>query len=158
MGGAPSVYWKIDVEGASMPCLRSLARMFSSSPDEQPGEKSVEGHEMPQFLSVEAPDVMPELDEALELLERLGYRHFKLMDQTPYCLAPNPQHLGCGSGLFGKQAVDVVTGPTWRSAKEVRVAMLRCIQAMPRRGIHVPWNTSLPEADSTSPAGRAHRR
>jgi FkbM family methyltransferase len=87
--GMPN-YLKVDIEGHDHLCLEPLRADYR-----------------PQFLSFEAQGHMvPWLDR----LQGIGFTRFKFVRQNPY---------GGGSGPFGDDAIDVVSGNAWRSAADV---------------------------------------
>ncbi len=111
-------YVKIDIEGNEPSFLRSML----ASP------------QMPEFISVECHQMEP-----VELLHRLGYRRFRLVDQYPPgglqlparqiegrpVAAPNFDH---ASGPFG---LDVFGDGVWLDFAQMRAAWT---EAQPRRG------------------------
>lgn len=92
-------YMKIDVEGADMLCVKAW-RGFSVRPD---------------YISIESDKLdVGKLEEEIILLEELGYREFKAIQQEdiPAQAVPNPPAEGIyvphmfqrgSSGLFGKE-------------------------------------------------------
>jgi FkbM family methyltransferase len=83
-------YLKVDIEGHDQFCFEPLRADYR-----------------PEWLSFEAQSAMvPWLDR----LQAIGFTRFKFVRQSPY---------RGGSGPFGNDAVDVVSGTAWRTAAEV---------------------------------------
>jgi FkbM family methyltransferase len=86
--GVPD-YLKVDIEGADILCLLGLF--------------DVDG--APRFISIERPSSIPKQRFAFELLRRLGYTRFQIIDQTK---VPEQRHRTLAfqrgdTGLFGSE-------------------------------------------------------
>ncbi len=122
-------YLKVDIEGADMLCLRALSSF----------------NERPKYVSIEIDDSAYDLAvEPLLLLEKLGYRQFKLVDQSLHykLRCPNPALEGnyvdatfstANTGPFGEE-----TPGKWRSKKQIERQLKRFIQEQ---------RIALPEGD-----------
>ena len=82
-------YLKIDIEGADILCLRGLV----GQPD------------VPSYVSIERPKSFGAQREILELLRKLGYVKFQVIDQTavPEQVHPSLSFARGDSGLFGDE-------------------------------------------------------
>mmetsp|Transcript_3080 Transcript_3080/g.4795 ORF Transcript_3080/g.4795 Transcript_3080/m.4795 type:complete len:282 (+) Transcript_3080:90-935(+) len=93
------LYMKIDIEGRDVACIESLKNTTVR----------------PKYLSIEQGGAnIPELSRYLDVLESLGYKHFKLVDQRPFD-TPGFQ----SSGPFGEFAQDIETGLQFRTKQQL---------------------------------------
>eukprot|EP00397_Hematodinium_sp_SG-2012_P048362 GEMP01055374.1.p1 GENE.GEMP01055374.1~~GEMP01055374.1.p1 ORF type:complete len:344 (+),score=61.07 GEMP01055374.1:268-1299(+) len=102
--GTP-IYLKVDIESDSYVCLESLFRSNVTPPEYLSIELEA-GHCLEQFVIV---------------LSQMGYSRYKICRQSLYAPARCEQNftVGCGSGPFGEDAVDYLSGPRWRSTDSV---------------------------------------
>lgn len=138
-------YWKVDLDGYEVACLQSLLNLQGGRvPNLHPRSFA-----SPRLISVEFAHVFlcrfttsncaaasvrqqaAQLD-VLRLLFALGYRRFKLVRQRFYNLLatahgieggwdedPGGMIQRFGSGLVGDEAVDYVSGTSWRSFSDI---------------------------------------
>jgi len=149
LGLADLTYVKMDLEGEDVSCLRDLKRNGM----------------VPPLLSLELPclhvpcargkEDMSAIFEVLELLFTLGYRHFKLVAQSPLNMRCWPNRCGIVSatnrsftmaGPPGPIAVDIEVGVRWRALKgiidAIPLASILEATAAERFDIHVAYSTS----------------
>ena len=106
---------KVDIEGHDIACIETMMPATG----------------MPRYISLEVyPLPFDRMDNVLLLLEQRGYIWFKLTFQSIFCPAVCP--FGCGSGLFGEDAVDALSGLAWRSRQAVAQGLSQYVDA--RRG------------------------
>lgn len=96
------LYMKVDIEGFDIDCLRSLARFDPAR--------------LPRFFCIELPSAQ---SVVLDLVQHLGYQHFKISRQRLYNLRLARGERYAASGPFGAEAVDLRRGPRWRGAAEI---------------------------------------
>lgn len=130
-------YWKIDLDGRDLACLRSLFDAALSPPRVISVEFAfLPGGSCDNALECRRKATYQrgvELD-MLQLLWALGYRRFKLVRQWFYNLLATPQTdawgkhhapsnpefmMRFGSGPIADEAVDYITGTSWRSYDDI---------------------------------------
>jgi FkbM family methyltransferase len=115
-------YLKMDIEGADLLCIAALATV----------------EQRPAFVSLELPTSRSEALEAVSRLSELGYRGFKVVDQSlqQFVRCPRPPREGryvkarfdgqC-TGLFGRET----PGREWRSQRATEQMIGRILKRMP---------------------------
>ena len=102
----PSLYLKIDIEQQTSDCVHALGTLKATYPFLG----------MPKFISMEDGTYFG-ATKMLNLLTEVGYTKFKVVSQRWYC--PKFAPMGCGSGLFGNDAVDIFSGHYWRTKDDI---------------------------------------
>lgn len=95
----------MDVEADTDVCLDSIYRSNVTPPEYLSLELEA-GHCLKQFVAI---------------LSQMGYSQYKICRQYLYSPARCEQNftLGCGSGPFGEDAVDFLSGPRWRDNESI---------------------------------------
>jgi len=109
---------KVDVEFNTIHCLESLHQEALA--------RRAKGRAWapPRLLSLEV-EASSLVERFYDLLVDLGYDSYKVCRQ--FIFSPGPcetstydsEVLGCGSGPFGESSADYLSGPVWRSLREL---------------------------------------